>query len=92
MLRDGARLDQPWIDVEQEGVVVGRGLGLLDMVRAIAEDRPHVATGELGYHVLDIMLSAEESIENAAFTTVESTLAAPVPVVPRDFDPFARTI
>ena len=92
VLRDGARFDQPWIDVEQEGVVVGRGLGLLDMVRAIAEDRPHVATGELGYHVLDIMLSAEESIENAAFTTVESTLAAPVPVVPRDFDPFARTI
>jgi len=92
VIRDDVRADQPWIDIAQEGAVVGRGLGLLDMVRAIAEDRPHAATGELGYHVLDILLSAEESAAGAGFVTVESTLAAPVPVVPRDFDPFARTI
>lgn len=92
VLRDGMSFTQEWIDVEQEGAVVGRGLGLLDMVRAIAEDRPHVATGELGYHVLDVMLSAAESAATGQFITVESTLAAPVPVVPVDFDPFARTL
>ncbi|KEP74476.1 oxidoreductase [Microbacterium sp. SUBG005] len=92
VLLDDVRPEQERIAVVQEGVVVGRGLGLLDMVRAIAEDRPHVATGELGYHVLDVLLSAEESAAGAGFVTVESTLTAPVPVVPREMDPFARTL
>lgn len=92
VLLDDVRPEQRWIDVPQEGVVVGRGLGVLDMARAIAEERPHVATGELGYHVLDVLLSAEESVAGAGFVTVESTLGQPIPVVPRDLDPFARTL
>ncbi|WP_108251465.1 Gfo/Idh/MocA family protein [Planctomonas deserti] len=91
VLTDGMSFEQPWQEVEQQGVVVGRGLGVLDMVRAIAEDRPHVATGELGYHVLDIMLSAQESAEHGQFVEVASTVA-PVPAVPADFDPHARTL
>ncbi|MFC0672788.1 Gfo/Idh/MocA family protein [Brachybacterium hainanense] len=84
--------EQEWIEVPQEGPVAGRGLGLLDMVRAIAEDRPHVASGELGYHVLDVMLSAEESAASGEFVTVESSISAPVPPVPVDFDPYASTL
>jgi predicted dehydrogenase len=91
-LADGDWGEQEWIEIEQQGVVVGRGLGLLDMVRAIAEGRPHVATGELGYHVLDVMLSAQESSESGEFLKVASSVAAPVPTVPVDFDPFARTL
>ncbi|GAB4096424.1 Gfo/Idh/MocA family oxidoreductase [Brachybacterium horti] len=83
--------EQEWIEVPQEGVVVGRGLGLLDMVRAIREGRPHVASGELGYHVLDVMLSAEESAASGEFVTVASSVGA-VPPVPADFDPFASTL
>ncbi|TXK03528.1 hypothetical protein FVP60_11700 [Microbacterium mitrae] len=33
----------------------------MNMVGAIAEDRPHMASGELGFHVLDVLLSAAES-------------------------------
>jgi len=88
---DGGIIDQEWIELEQEGVVVGRGMGVLDMVRAIAEGRPHVASGELGYHVLDVMLSAEESAERGEFVAVQSTVA-PVPAVPVDFDPTAATL
>jgi predicted dehydrogenase len=91
VLRDGGSVEQQWIDVPQQGVVVGRGLGLLDMVRAIAEGRPHVASGELGFHVLDVMLSAERSVESGASVAVDSTVA-PVPAVPADFDPFAATL
>jgi predicted dehydrogenase len=91
-LSDGDWGEQEWIEVEQKGTVVGRGLGLLDMVRAIAEDRPHVATGELGFHVLDVMLSAQESVASGEFVTVESSISAPVPPVPVDFDPFASTL
>ena len=82
---------QEWIEIPQEGPVTGRGLGLLDMVRAIAEDRQHVASGEVGYHVLDVMLSAEESAATGEFVTVDSAVSE-VPVVPVDFDPLARTV
>lgn len=88
---DGGIIDQEWIEIEQEGIVVGRGMGVLDMVRAIAEGRPHVASGELGYHVLDVMLSAEESAERGEFVTVQSTVE-PVPAVPVDFDPHLATV
>ncbi|KJC65684.1 Gfo/Idh/MocA family protein [Agreia bicolorata] len=91
-LADGDWGEQEWTELEQKGTVVGRGLGLLDMVRAISEGRPHVATGELGYHVLDVMLSAQESVASGEFVAIGSSLAAPVPPVPVDFDPFARTL
>ncbi|SMG41781.1 Gfo/Idh/MocA family protein [Agreia pratensis] len=91
-LADGDWGEQEWTELEQKGTVVGRGLGLLDMVRAISENRPHIATGELGYHVLDVMLSAQESVVSGEFVAIGSSIAAPVPSVPVDFDPFARTL
>lgn len=91
VLSDGATVEQSWHEVEQAGVVVGRGLGVLDMVRAIAEGRPHIASGELGLHVLDIMLSAQTSAADGRFVTVESTVG-PIPTLPADFDPHARTL
>jgi predicted dehydrogenase len=91
VLRDGMSVDQPWIEVEEQGTVVGRGLGVLDMVRSIAAGRPHVASGELGRHVLDIMLSAQDSATTEQSVKVTSTVA-PVPLLPDDFDPFASTL
>lgn len=90
-VRDGEDFEQPQIEIPEKGVVVGRGLGLLEMVRAIAQDRPHIASGELGRHVLDVMLSAEESADSGQFVTVESSVDR-VPALPEDFDPFARTL
>ncbi|SCX98197.1 Predicted dehydrogenase [Microbacterium sp. LKL04] len=91
VFRDGMKTEQEWIDVEQQGTVVGRGLGVLDMVRAIADNRTHVATGELGFHVLDVLLSAQDSAETGQYLEIDSTVA-PVPAVPVDFDPFASTL
>jgi predicted dehydrogenase len=91
VLRDGMSIEQPWTEVEEHGTVVGRGLGVLDMVRSIAADRPHVACGELGHHVLDVLLSAQESAESEQFVKVTSKVA-PVPLLPDDFDPFASTL
>ena len=90
-LRDGEEFEQPWIEIQQKGAVVGRGLGILEMIRAIAEDRPHLASGELGRHVLDVMLSAEESVESGEFVTVNSSVP-PVPALPEDFEPYAQTL
>ena len=84
-------VEQEWIEVEQQGTVVGRGLGVLDMARAIAADHPHIATGELGYHVLDVLLSAQDSAATGHYLEIESRVG-PVPLVPADFDPFAATL
>lgn len=83
--------EQAWEEVPEEGVVVGRGLGALDMARAIRSGRPHRATGELGYHVLDTMICAQQSAAAGQFVDVESTVE-PIEAVPVDFDPFARTL
>ncbi|MFB4353931.1 Gfo/Idh/MocA family oxidoreductase [Microbacterium sp. LS_15] len=91
VIRDGMSFEQEWIEIEHADIEVGRGLGALDMVRAIAEGRPHVASGELGFHVLDVLLSAQDSAQSGATVTVESTVA-PVPLLPEGFDPFAATL
>lgn len=90
VLSDGMSVEQDWIDIPSQGTVVGRGLGVLDMARAIAEGRPHVASGELGYHVLDVMLSAQESAATGKYRRIESTVA-PVPLLAEGFDPFGLT-
>ena len=84
-------LVQDTVDVPQEGVVVGRGLGVLDMARSIRANRPHVATGRFGYHVLDTLLSIEESAESRQFAAVASTVDE-VGSLDADFDPFAATL
>ena len=70
---------------------IGRGLGVLDMARAVRGGGAHIATGEVGYHVLDTMVAVEESVERRAFVEVASTVA-PVASLPEDFDPLAATL
>ncbi len=67
-----------------------RGTGVLDMARAIREDRPHRADGALAYHVLDVMLAIGESAEAGAFVAVESRAPAAA-TLPAGWDPFAAT-
>jgi predicted dehydrogenase len=84
-------IEQDWVEVAEEGTVVGRGLGVLDLARAIRENRPHLASGELGYHILDTLASIEESAATGAFIAVESTVDM-ISSMPADFDPLARTL
>ncbi|MCP2637914.1 Gfo/Idh/MocA family oxidoreductase [Microbacterium sp. HD4P20] len=82
---------QDVFEVPQEGVLVGRGLGVLDMARSIRDGRPHVATGDFGYHVLDTLLAIEEAAETRTFVSVESTVDE-VGALTADFDPHAATL
>ena len=68
-----------------------RGTGVLEMARAIRADRPHRASGELAYHVLDTMISIEEAITTSSFVPVQSTFERQ-PTLPEDWDPFAATL
>ena len=73
------------------GSANGRGLGVLDMARALRSGAPHRATGGLAYHVLDTMVSISESVESGTFINVESSAPAS-PALPEDWDPAASTL
>ncbi|SFN39251.1 Gfo/Idh/MocA family protein [Mycetocola miduiensis] len=68
-----------------------RGTGVLELARAIREDRPHRASGELAFHVVDAMVSIAESVDTGEFVRVESS-APTTPPLPADWDPLARTV
>jgi predicted dehydrogenase len=57
-----------------------RGLGITDMAEAIAEDRPHRASGELAYHVLEVMHGIHDASASGRYYQVESTCERPAPL------------
>ncbi|TMC07747.1 MAG: Gfo/Idh/MocA family oxidoreductase [Chloroflexi bacterium] len=57
-----------------------RGLGLAEMMAAVADGRPHRASGELGLHVLDVMSGLVESAELGRHVTVSTSCARPDPI------------
>jgi predicted dehydrogenase len=59
-----------------------RGLGLADMVRAIRFGEPHRATGELAYHVLEVMHAFHEASESGEYARVGSTFDRPPAPLP----------
>jgi predicted dehydrogenase len=84
--------DEPeWLDVPVAEETFGRGTGALDLARCIRGGGTPVASGELGYHILDTMVAIEESITSGRTVDVAST-AAPVPLLPEDWDPYAATL
>jgi predicted dehydrogenase len=84
-------LESDWLPTPAEGVVAGRGLGVLDLARAIRSGGAPRASGELGLHALDIMESIARSAESGAFEPVTTTFTAPEPLA-ADWDPYAATL
>jgi predicted dehydrogenase len=72
-----------WVEVPAEAgyVDAGRGYGLADMARAIETGRPHRASGELAFHVLEIMESIIVAGREHRVIELTSTVARPEPVV-----------
>ncbi len=58
----------------------GRGAGIADLGAAVAAGEPHRASGELAYHVLDVMESLIRAAETGQAQEVVSTCARPAPV------------
>jgi predicted dehydrogenase len=54
-----------------------RGLGITDMAEAIEEDSPHRASGELAFHVLDIMQGIHEASESGKHIKLKSKYKRP---------------
>ncbi|MDO5751595.1 Gfo/Idh/MocA family protein [Arthrobacter sp.] len=85
------RGEEDWTTIPCEGAENGRGMGVLDMARAIRAGVPHRAPGELAYHVLDAMVSISESVESGEFVAVNSTAPASAPL-PASWDPTEATL
>jgi predicted dehydrogenase len=68
------------VPVEAGYADAGRGVGLSDLARAIETGRPHRASGELAFHVLDIMESILRAGRENATIELTSTVERPEPV------------
>jgi predicted dehydrogenase len=75
-----AGADEDWTDVPPVGEERDRGVGVLEMARAIRAGVPPRASGELAYHVLDVMLAIEESAGSGRPVEVASTAPAVPPL------------
>jgi predicted dehydrogenase len=80
-----------WTDIAQEPERFGRGAGVVDMARCIRGGGTPIASGELGYHILDVMASMAESIESGRTVDMTSSVS-PIPMLPEGWDPYVRTI
>ncbi len=59
---------------------VGRGIGLADFIDAIRSGRPHRASGELAFHVLDVLLAMEEATRSGRVERIASRVDRPAPL------------
>lgn len=75
--RKGYDADWRWVPLTKAYADNSRGLGVLDMALAIQENRPTRASGELAYHVLDVMHAVMESSEQGRRIDITSRFPQP---------------
>lgn len=81
----------PGRELAAVGSTYGRGSGVVDLARAIRAGVPERASGELAFHVLDVMVSIAEAAASGTPVAVSSTFT-PTGPLPEDWDPSARTL
>ncbi|VGO15886.1 1,5-anhydro-D-fructose reductase [Pontiella desulfatans] len=57
-----------------------RSIGAADMAYAIQSGRPNRCSGEMAYHILDVMLAFDESSETGQHIDIASTCEQPAPL------------
>lgn len=77
--------------IAESGSTLTRGHGVVELARALREGRPERVSGELAFHVLEIMSALETSAGHGEAVALQSTMT-PSPVLPADWDPLARTL
>ncbi len=59
-----------------------RGVGVADMAVGIRNGRPHRASGEMAYHVIDIVNALHDASEENRHIELQSTCSQPAPLPP----------
>ncbi|MGW8796243.1 Gfo/Idh/MocA family protein [Streptomyces sp. NPDC055775] len=83
--------DSDWSPLPVHGAATGRGLGVLDMARALRAGQEHRASGELALHVLETMTRITEAAKTHATANVTPWRSTPRPL-PDDWNPTAATL
>ena len=79
LLRQGERegREMPFTHADNE-----RMIGVVDMVDAIENNRPHRASGEMALHVLEVMCAFQRSSESGRAVEIESRVNRPEALAP----------
>ena len=78
-----ATASEDWREISVEGPYADgnyRILGLADMAQAIRTGRPHRASGELAFHVLEVMEAFQTSSDEGRAVTIVSRPERPAPL------------
>jgi predicted dehydrogenase len=79
LLRPGAEAWEP-VDLIAGVTDDSRGIGVSDMAAALREGRAPRASGELAFHVVDVMHAALESAEQERYLHIASSIERPEPL------------
>lgn len=79
LLRPGAESWEP-VDLVPGLTENARGIGVSDMAAALREGRAPRASGELGYHIVDVMHATLEAGELGRYVEIGSTIDRPEPL------------
>lgn len=83
--------DREWRPMPEPAAVAGRGIGVLELARALRGGPRHRNSAERSLHVLEVMTAVAESAERSTFVPVHSEFAKPT-LVPDDWAPEALTL
>jgi len=83
--------DSEWRELPVEGTEAGRGIGVVDMARALRSGGAHRASGELGMHVLDVMDAILKSAAEGSFQKITSDVVKSEPL-PTSWNPREATL
>jgi predicted dehydrogenase len=74
--------EEPWTEVALTHGATEPcwGVGAAEMAWAIQHDRPHRASGELAYHVFDVMASIRQASREGRHVSLGSTCERPEPI------------
>ncbi|WP_418908725.1 Gfo/Idh/MocA family protein [Glutamicibacter endophyticus] len=79
------------VTVPAQGSFYSRGTGVLELARAIREDRKERVPGELAFHVLEVMAAVAEAVDTGQFVEVSSRVE-PSDLLDGGWDPAAATL
>ncbi|NEB81215.1 Gfo/Idh/MocA family oxidoreductase, partial [Streptomyces sp. SID14478] len=80
-----------WAELPVRGRTDGRGLGVVDLARAIRTGTAPRASGALALHVLQTMAAVTDSARAAQFRELTTRVPPPAPL-PADWDPTEVTV
>jgi predicted dehydrogenase len=79
-----------WVEIPAEGSADGRGMGALDMARALRTGGKPRATADLAIHVLDVMESIAASAASRRTTPISTSCSA-ADLLPAGWNPLQRS-